>query len=110
MDDTRRLAILRKQVDEAKGGQPDNLEAWRQRTDAALRTAMGPTHPTVERFNNVSYSVGVYYSGMPEHLEDDARRDGVQTGIAILQGAIAEIEMRSPEAPTATTRSRDVRA
>lgn len=103
MDPQRRMTILQAQVDEANAGHPTDFEGWRERTHAAVRAAMGQDHPTMERLEQVSYTLGFWIDGMPDSAADEARAEGVQKAIAVLEGAIHEISLSVPAAPALDT-------
>jgi hypothetical protein len=101
MDDQKRIAALQRQKDEAQGGRPANFESWRQRAHATLRTVMGPTHPAVSALDRVSYSLGFATENTPQSSFDRARERGVMQAVAILEGAVLEIELGAPTEPPA---------
>lgn len=94
---SRRIELLKRQIDEAKQGHPDDFKGWRERTRAALRVTLGQDHPAIERFDDIRYGLAIWTEGTPESAWDSAQADGVRSGIAILEGAIHEIEASESE-------------
>lgn len=99
MDPARRVTALRRQIEEANGGRPADFKAWRQRTHAAVRTVMGADHPTVHALDEVSYTLSMWTDSTPDSAWDRAQQAGVRSAIAILEGAIHEIELSAPTGP-----------
>jgi hypothetical protein len=99
VDTARRIAALRRQIEEANHGQPEDFKAWRQRTYAALRAVMGADHPLLASFDKVSYSPFMFTDSTPDSVFTNAQIGGVRSVIAILEGAIHEIELSEPSAP-----------
>lgn len=95
MDSEKEIARLRKQIDDARNGNPENLSAWKQRTAAALRISLGEDHPSYKAFNGVNYTLSIWSNSTPQSAFEAARRRGVLSAIAILDGAIYELEERS---------------
>lgn len=91
MDIARKIAVIDKQVSDAKRGRPDNFEGWRAATEVAIRTVMGAESPLLAQFNEVRYSPGVWFSGMDT---SGYRSAGVQKVIAILEAAKSELALR----------------
>ena len=90
----RRIGILRAQIEEANDGHPADFEGWRERTHAAVRAVMGRSHPTMDRLENVSYTVGFWFDGMPDSAAEEARVDGVRQASLFSRG-------RSTKSPSA---------
>lgn len=100
MDSEQKQAALRKQIDEAAGGRPADFEGWKRRTEATLRSVMGGEHRSVEQFTEVSYAPGMWTDSTPQSYFDNVKASGVREGIAILEGALHELELISPTPPS----------
>ncbi len=103
MDAAKRIELLRAQIDEANAGRPSDFKAWRERTRAALRVAVGENHPALERFDGIRYGLMMWSGSTPQSAWDGAQEAGVRSAIAILEGAIHELESVEPAGPPAGT-------
>ncbi len=99
MENALKLQALRRQIAEANGGQPEDFEGWRRRTDATLRTVMGRGHESVRQFADVRYSPMAIFGAEPDGYFARVQADGVRDAIAVMEGAIYELELSSPTAP-----------
>ena len=96
MDTARRIKLLKQQIEEANGGDPADFNAWKERTAATLRVALGADHPATASFLEVRYSLGMYTSETPKSAFAAATKRGVLRGIAILEGAVHEVVTSDP--------------
>jgi predicted nucleotide-binding protein len=90
VDLERKLALIDKQIEEAREGNPENFDDWRGKTEVVLRTIFGQKAPLYKRFENVRYSPSLYYSGMDT---TGYRPAGVREVISILNSAKVELEL-----------------
>lgn len=95
----RHLTALRNAVAEGNAGHPDDFEGWRQRAAATLRVALGAQHPAVKAFEAVDYTPAIWTSETPGSYFAQVKADGVREAIAVLEGAIHELELREPAEP-----------
>ena len=110
MDPTRTLIELRRlreQADEPATRRPGpEHTAWKAKTDALMKAALGADSSTLQAFRELSYSVG-FWTGSPGEDARDAQYFASQTGeaAALIDAAIYELELRpaeSKDAPTST--------
>lgn len=92
MDLARKVEVLGQQITEAKGGQPDDFDKWRTATEVTLRTVMGEDSPLLDQFIRVRYSPSIWTSSTDFAPYE---RAGVREGIAILEAAQRELELRA---------------
>ncbi|TCC48059.1 hypothetical protein E0H73_43040 [Kribbella pittospori] len=89
------LEKLKREASDAGGlGTDDVLTGWRARAKGVLVAVFPPKHHLVESFDGVRYGVTVAWSGMPESMWDEARRDGIREAVALLDAAIYELRLR----------------
>lgn len=105
MQSQRAIQLINDQIEEANNGKPSDFSGWRERTAAVLRAVFSDGHPVIERFEGVSYSPGIWSTSTPQQVFNDARVSGVRQGIAVLSGAIRELETTTPDEPLPETRS-----
>lgn len=105
MDSAAKLSLLQQQIDEAKGGTPDDFNLWRGRTEVVLRNVLGDANPIYSSFGAVRYSLSVYSSATPQSSFDAARTRGVRQVIALLEAAKMEVELSggAPQPAPGTT-------
>jgi hypothetical protein len=103
MDMGRRIAALQNQIAEANGGRPSDFKGWRERTTATVRTVLGADHPALKELEGVGYGLIMFSSSTPDSAWDQAQEEGVQTAIAILEGAIHGLQLSGPVGPTIDT-------
>lgn len=103
VDRRRGIDALRRQIEEAQGGKPSDFEAWKQRTHATMRAVMGVDHAAVVALDKVRYGLMVASASTPESAWDRAREDGVRSAVAVLEGAIHELELRAEVGPELTS-------
>ena len=60
---------------------------------------MGAEHHAVSALDDVSYSLPLWTDSTPDSAFERAREGGVRAAIAILEGAIHEIELSTPTGP-----------
>lgn len=60
---------------------------------------MGPNHPAITALENVQYGLMVASSSTPESAWDEARESGVRSAVAVLEGAIHELELGAEVGP-----------
>jgi predicted nucleotide-binding protein len=96
MDVARKIELLQAQVEEANKGHPASFSDWRNKTETAMRLAMGPDHPLMNKLENVHYSLIAFSTGTPQHEFDRARTQGVRSAMSILNTAIYELELVEP--------------
>lgn len=99
MDRTRGIEALRHQIEEARNGQPADFKAWKERTHATVRAVMGTNHATVKALDDVRYGLMMVTSSTPQSEYDRARERGVQSAVAVLEGAIHELELEVEVGP-----------
>lgn len=103
MDASRRIQLLKTQVEEANNGRPSDFKTWRERARAALRVAVGESHPALERFDGVQYGLMMWTDSTPQSAWDRAQEAGVRSAVAILEGVIHELEALEPTGPQLDT-------
>jgi predicted nucleotide-binding protein len=91
-DKQRKVTLLRERIDEAQDGEPADFNGWNARSESALRIALGRDHPIVEQFHGIRYSLAVWSDSTPASAWRDAQRSGIRQGIALLEGAVLEVE------------------
>jgi predicted nucleotide-binding protein len=89
----KKLALLNEQITAARNGEPEDTDAWRAKTEVVLRQAVGESDQLVADFRNLRYSPQIWSTGTPDSVFDQARRRGVQRGIALLEAAITKVEI-----------------
>lgn len=89
----KKLALLNDQISAARNGEPEDIEAWRAKTEVVLRQAVGESDQLVADFRNLSYSPQFWSNLTPDNVWDNARRRGVQRGVALLEAAITKVEI-----------------
>ncbi|WP_441964827.1 TIR domain-containing protein [Mycolicibacterium houstonense] len=89
----KKLHLLDEQIGNAKGGSPENFEAWKARTEVVLRHAVGDTDSLVADFRKIKYTLGFATDRTPQSSYDAARRRGVLKGVALLEAAKTKVEI-----------------
>ena len=89
----KKLELLQQQVAEARAGEPEDFNLWRQRTEVVLRNVVGDASPLYASFSAIRYTLSAYSSGTPRSAFDQARVRGVQQAIAILEAAKTDVEL-----------------
>ena len=71
-------------------------DAWKAKVIVVMRQVLGDKSPTLDRFTNLRYSVGVW-GGSPGEAEDDRRyfAGQVTRAAALIDAAIYEFELRA---------------
>lgn len=90
MDFDRKLALIDRQIEEAKDGHPDDFDAWQNRTEVVMRTIFGSGSPAYEKFHSVRYSPSIWGEGT------DFRPyvvNGIREAVTILESAKLELEI-----------------
>ncbi len=93
VDAARKIELLNQQIEEARGGQPEDFNLWRQRTEVVLRNVVGDVNPLYASFNAIKYTLSAYSSSTPRSSFDQARVRGVLRAIAVLEAAKTEVEL-----------------
>lgn len=88
--------LLHQQIAVAKDGRPDDFAEWRMRTEAVLRSTVGPDSLAFNGFCDISYS-RITFGGEDQA---DIRRDGVREAIGYLKDAIGEVDLLDDEPPS----------
>lgn len=99
MDRRRGIEALRRQIDEAQGGTPADFKGWKERTHATVRAVMRADHPAVKALDGVRYGLMIASSSTAQSEWDRARANGVRSAVAIVEGAIHELELRAEVGP-----------
>lgn len=92
MDLARKLALIDKQIADARNGNPASFSDWRNQTDVVVRTVFGEGSVTHRKVSSVSYSPSVMYAGMDT---SPYRPAGVAQVISILTAAKLELELEA---------------
>lgn len=90
----RKVALLQEQIDAALGDHPADFTKWRERSETALRVALGQDHPLVSTFAKLRFSPVVISADTSSEVFATSRRTGVKRGVAILESAVLEMDMR----------------
>lgn len=93
MDHSRKIELLDQQIVEARGGNPENFNLWKQRSEVVLRNVVGDANPLYASFAQIRYTLSAFSSGTPQSAFDQARVRGVQQAIAVLEAAKVEVEL-----------------
>jgi hypothetical protein len=96
MDPKRSTSLLKRQQDaiaplSLAGRSGPEFSKWQRDTEVAIGRIFGEQSRHLKDFQAISYSLSVYFSGMPDHLIVDAFRGGLAKAAAILQSLIDEI-------------------
>src|SRR5580658_7491218 len=96
MEQEKAKQLLRRQIELTKS--LDGFEAfapvfkkWKRDTEIAIEMIFGKQSRHLEDFNEITYTCGVYFSGMAEDADVRACRSGLATACQILQSMIEEI-------------------
>lgn len=90
VDQQRKLALLDEQIEMAQGGNPEKFSEWRNKTEVVIRTVMGDGSKIHKKFEAVSYSPTVWYSGIDS---SGYRPAGVKSVVSILEAAKLEVTL-----------------
>lgn len=55
MDHAKKLELLDQQIAQARNGQPEDFELWKQKTDVVLRNVIGDASPLYDSFKTNRY-------------------------------------------------------
>ena len=102
MDFERKIALIDQQIEEAKGGNPGDFDAWQNKTEVVLRSIFGEVSLTYKKFQGVRYHPSMWTEGTDFR---PYRVSGVREAVTILDSAKLELEIAQETAPvqTATT-------
>jgi len=95
----RGQAALVEAIAAGGGGEPGDFERWKALSRAALRLALGRDDETVGRFEAIRYRRAGLRGSPPQHVLDEERAVGVREGIALLEGALLEVEAHAAVGP-----------
>jgi predicted nucleotide-binding protein len=93
MDRVRKIQLLAQQIEDARNGQPEDFDLWRQRTEVVLRNVVGDANPLYTSFGKVKYTLSAWTSSTPKSAFDQARIRGVRQAIAVLEAAKIEVDL-----------------
>jgi predicted nucleotide-binding protein len=82
---------------DAAGATSKTTREWYEKVLAVLRATMGHDHPTIASANKARFSPILITSNTTDQDFDNARRSGVGKVVAVLKGAIAEVEATQEE-------------
>ena len=98
MDTNKAQALLQKQIDAA-----DKIrlmprfcpewKAWRRDTEVLIEKIFSKDSRNLKDFSDISYSVGVWYTGMPESKNIEAYNSGFDTATKYLASMIHELDV-----------------
>jgi hypothetical protein len=96
MESNKAKQLLTRQIEAT--GKLDGMEAaspefikWKRDTEIAIEKIFGSSSRHLPDFQAISFSSGVYYSGMPDDADIKACRGGIADARQILQSMIEEI-------------------
>ncbi len=95
----RRLELLNGVIAEADaaGASSKATREWCEKVLAVLRATMGHDHPTIASVKKATFSPILITSTTTDQDFDNARRSGVGKVVAVLKGAVAEVEATQEE-------------
>lgn len=93
VDQSRKIELLEQQINEARDGQPEDFNVWRERTEVVLRNVVGDANPLYVSFSKIRYTLSAFLANTPRSEFDQARVRGVRQAIAVLEAAKTEVEL-----------------
>lgn len=87
------------------GGQ--EFTAWQAKVRAVLVASLGSQDNLIERYDDISYSLGFWSSGTPDSAFDRARQSGIRTACGVIDAAIYQLAMTSDQEEEIDERSFD---
>lgn len=85
----------------------EHLTAWKGKVRGLLVSALGPEDHLVERFDKVSYSLGMFTSSTPQSAFDGARHRGIRNACGVVDAALYQLRLSVDEQEPADIRSFD---
>jgi hypothetical protein len=97
MDNEKAKTILQRQIEEIQSLREKpkfspEFNKWKRDTEIAIQKIFGSNTRHLTDFRNISFSLGVYYSGMPEWKNEKAYADGFDNSRLVLQSMIEEMD------------------
>lgn len=92
-------AALHAAIEAGNDGDPGDFDHWQAMSRAALRLALGADDDTVSRFEAIRYRPTGLRGNPPQHVLDEYRPAGVRQGIALLRGALLEVDAHDASGP-----------
>lgn len=70
----------------------EKFSSWKGRVQSVLTRALGVDHHLTQAFIENRYSLGIYFSGMPDSEFESEFLDGLKRAVGIIEAAIFELE------------------
>jgi hypothetical protein len=78
-------------------------KAWQRETEVAIERIFSADSRNLKDFSDISYSPGVWYSGMPESMSINSYTKGMETARQYLISMIKELDLYGDDAAEAPT-------
>jgi hypothetical protein len=91
-DKVRVVSRLRKVIADAAGMRADGVDSWCERARLAVMAAYGETSTNLRRFDEISYSLGVWSDSTPPSAFDAAALRGVREAVAMLEAFVEDLD------------------
>lgn len=85
----------------------EHLTAWKGKVRGVLVAALGKDDHLVDRFDNVSYSLGMRTNRTPQHAFDRARHGGIRNACGIIDAALYQLRLQMEDDEPVDLRSFD---
>jgi predicted nucleotide-binding protein len=99
---------LRALISEAPNVDPKGVRPWRERARLAVIAAYGEQSSHLERFDKISYSLGIWTDSTPRSAFDRAALGGVRTAVAMLEAFVEDLDDGAPAPISSTSDGRRV--
>src|SRR5580765_2474269 len=105
METNRAKELLAQQIEatgklDGKKESSPEFQKWNRDTEIAIERIFGKSRRHLHDLRKISFSPGVYYSGMPPDASESSCRDGLAAARAILQSMLEEIDQYGLDAST----------
>lgn len=89
----QKIVTLYEQIDAARNGRPEDFNEWRATAEVVLRHVVGDNDQLVADFRDIKFGPLAWTTGTPGNVFEEAQRDGVLQGIALLKAALKKVEI-----------------
>lgn len=72
----------------------EHWTAWKGKVRGVLVAALSKDDHLVDRFDNVSYSLGMWSTSTPDYAFDQARHGGIRNACGIIDAALYQLRLR----------------
>ena len=108
MNTEKAKALLQQQIDKSVELQQKSRfcpewKAWQRDTEVLIEKVFSENSRNLKDFSDISYSVGVWYTGMPESKNVEAYNQGMETAREFLSSMIHELDLYADNATPVET-------